>query len=134
MFWNGVAGVYDVFADGVNARVNRELSARVAAGNVLHLLDEPRAALVELGRVCKDGGMVVIPTYLGRRDDGSVRGLSALLGCIGVKFGRQLDLGSYCSLLQAAGYGEVHVELIEGRLPCALGTIRKTRPVGWSEA
>ncbi|WP_374057313.1 hypothetical protein [Parafannyhessea umbonata] len=101
---------------------------------MIHLLDEPRAALVELGRVCKDGGMVVIPTYLGRRDDGSVRGLSALLGCIGVKFGRQLDLGSYCSLLQAAGYGEVHVELIEGRLPCALGTIRKTRPVGWSEA
>ena len=126
MFWSGVAGVYDVFADGG--------FDKVVAGNVLHLLAEPRAALVELGRVCKDGGMVVIPTYLGRRDDGSVRGLSALLGCIGVKFGRQLDLGSYCSLLQAAGYGEVHVELIEGRLPCALGTIRKTRPVGWSEA
>lgn len=32
------------------------------AANVIHLLDEPLKALVELNRVCKDGGMIILPT------------------------------------------------------------------------
>ena len=37
---------------------------KVVAGNVIHLLDNPLTALGELNRVCKDGGMLIIPTYM----------------------------------------------------------------------
>ena len=37
---------------------------KVVAGNVIHLLDNPLTALSELSRVCKDGGMLIIPTYM----------------------------------------------------------------------
>ena len=34
---------------------------KVVAGNVIHLLDNPRAALKELVRVCKPGGKIIVP-------------------------------------------------------------------------
>ncbi len=37
---------------------------KVVARNVIHLLDNPLTALGELNRVCKDGGMLIIPTYM----------------------------------------------------------------------
>ena len=37
---------------------------KVVAGNVIHLLDNPYAALKEVLRVCKKGGKVIIPTYI----------------------------------------------------------------------
>ena len=37
---------------------------KVIAGNVIHLLDEPLKALAELNRVCKPGGLLIIPTYM----------------------------------------------------------------------
>ena len=41
---------------------------KVVAGNVIHLLDNPLTALGELNRVCKDGGMLIIPTYVDHPD------------------------------------------------------------------
>ena len=43
---------------------------KVAAGNVIHLLDEPLKALDELNRVCRPGGMLIIPTYMNRNRKG----------------------------------------------------------------
>ncbi|MBR2199732.1 MAG: methyltransferase domain-containing protein, partial [Bacteroidales bacterium] len=37
---------------------------KVVAANVIHLLDNPSAAMSELMRVCKTGGLVIIPTYI----------------------------------------------------------------------
>ena len=37
---------------------------KVVAGNVIHLLDDPQAAIKELVRVCKNGGKIIIPTYI----------------------------------------------------------------------
>ena len=37
---------------------------KVVAGNVIHLLDDPCAALKELERVCKPGGKIIVPTYI----------------------------------------------------------------------
>ena len=41
-----------------------EIFDKVVAGNVIHLLDKPENALSELMRVCKKGGMIIIPTYI----------------------------------------------------------------------
>ena len=43
---------------------------KVVAGNVIHLLDNPLTALSELNRACKDGGMLIIPTYMNKDDKG----------------------------------------------------------------
>ena len=37
---------------------------KVVAGNVIHLLSDPHAAVKELERVCKPGGKIIIPTYI----------------------------------------------------------------------
>ena len=44
---------------------------KVVAGNVIHLLDDPQAALKELSRVCKPDGMIILPTYINRQNTGS---------------------------------------------------------------
>lgn len=48
---------------------------KVVAANVIHLLDKPELALAELMRVCRKGGMVIIPTYVG----GMLVGIVALM-------------------------------------------------------
>ena len=48
---------------------------KVVAGNVIHLLDNPLTALGELNRVCKDGGMLIIPTYMNKDSKGKTSGL-----------------------------------------------------------
>ena len=47
---------------------------KVVAGNVIHLLDNPLTALGELTRVCKDGGMLIFPTYLNNNSKGKTSG------------------------------------------------------------
>ena len=53
---------------------------KVVAGNVIHLLDNPLTALGELNRVCKDGGMLIIPTYMNKDSKGKTSGLAATVG------------------------------------------------------
>lgn len=38
------------------------------AGNVLHLLDDPYSAVKELSRVTKNGGILILPTFLPPRE------------------------------------------------------------------
>ena len=40
----------------------------------MRLLDNPLTALSELNRVCKDGGMLIIPTYMNNDDKGKTSG------------------------------------------------------------
>ena len=50
---------------------------KVVAANVIHLLDNPLTALGELNRVCKDGGMLIIPTYMNKDSKGKTLTLSS---------------------------------------------------------
>ena len=56
---------------------------KVVAGNVIHLLDNPLTALGELNRVCKDGGMLIIPTYMNKNSKGKTSGFAATVGKAG---------------------------------------------------
>ena len=56
---------------------------KVVAGNVIHLLDNPLTALGELNRVCKDGGMLIIPTYMNKDSKGKTSGFAATVGKAG---------------------------------------------------
>ena len=95
---------------------------KVVAGNVIHLLDTPTAAVAELVRVCKPGGKVIIPTYINIYS-GKTSFLARLLGKAGANFKRQFDLASYQEFFREAGYSDVAFQVVEGRMPCAIAVI-----------
>ena len=98
----------------------------VVAGNVIHLLDNPMTALSELNRVCKDGGMLIIPTYINNKDDnGKTNGFSDAVGMAGADFKREFTMESYRQFFLDAGYPDVKVSLADGRIPCAVAVMRK---------
>ena len=98
---------------------------KVVAGNVIHLLDNPVTALRELNRVCKDGGMLIIPTYMNKDDKGKTSGFAGAVGKAGADFKRQFTVESYRQFFLDAGYPDVKVSLADGRIPCAAAVMRK---------
>ena len=97
---------------------------KVVAGNVIHLLDDPCAALKELERVCKPGGKIIVPTYI-NASAGVNRMAVRLLEMAGANFKRQYDLQSYRQFFADAGYEDVSYFVVDGRMPCAVAVITK---------
>lgn len=98
---------------------------KVVAANVIHLLDNPLAAISELNRVCKGGGMLIIPTYMNKDDKGKTNGFSGAAQKAGADFKRQFSVESYRQFFLDAGYPDVKVSLADGRIPCAVAVMRK---------
>ena len=98
---------------------------KVVAGNVIHLLDAPLKALGELNRVCRDGGLLIIPTYMNRDQKGDTSGFASVVGKAGVDFKRQFTEESYRQFFLEAGYEDVAVTVAEGRIPCAVAVMKK---------
>ena len=98
---------------------------KVVAGNVIHLLDNPLTALGELNRVCKDGGMLIIPTYMNKDDKGKTSGFAGAVGKAGADFKREFTMESYKQFFLEAGYPDVKVTLADGRIPCAVAVMGK---------
>lgn len=98
---------------------------KVVAGNVIHYLDEPYAALKELERVCKVGGKIIIPTYVDDKVAGKPGVVTKLLEKLGADFNASFVFESYKDFFEKAGYADVEYKLIEGRMPCAIAIITK---------
>ena len=98
---------------------------KVVAGNVIHLLGNPLTALSELNRVCKDGGMLIIPTYMNKDSKGKTSGFAGAVCKAGADFKRQFTVDSYRQFFLDAGYPDVKVSLADGRIPCAVAVMRK---------
>lgn len=97
---------------------------KVVAGNVIHLLEDPHAAIKELERVCKTGGKIIIPTYI-NASTGVNQKAVRLLELAGANFKRQFDIDSYKQFFADAGYQNVDFFIVEGRMPCAVAVITK---------
>lgn len=97
---------------------------KVVAGNVIHLLENPHAAIKELERVCKTGGKIIIPTYI-NASAGVNKKAVRLLAFLGANFKRQFDIDSYKKFFEDAGYTNVDYFTVEGRMPCAVAVITK---------
>ena len=98
---------------------------KVVAGNVIHLLDNPLTALGELDRVCRDGGMLIIPTYMNKDAKGKTSGFAGAVGKAGADFKREFTMESYKQFFLDAGYADVKVTMADGRIPCAVATMKK---------
>ena len=98
---------------------------KVVAGNVIHLLDNPLTALHELNRVCKDGGMLIVPTYMNKDGKGKTSGFAGAVGKAGADFKRQFTVESYKRFFRDAGYSDMQITLADGRIPCAVAVMKK---------
>lgn len=97
---------------------------KVVAGNVIHLLEEPFAAIKELERVCKAGGKIIIPTYINASDRTNQKAVR-LLEFAGADFKRQFDINSYRKFFEDAGIKNITYDVVNGRMPCAVAIITK---------
>lgn len=95
---------------------------KVVAGNVIHLLPNPDAALRELERVVKPGGRIIIPTYINKTKKSSSLAVK-FLTMLGADFKRQFDLASYKKFFEDKGYQNIEYIVAEGRMPCAIAII-----------
>ncbi len=100
---------------------------KVVAGNVIHLLDDPAAALRELMRVCKSGGKLIIPTYINIERDGKPNIPVRIFKKLGANFKQQFDFATYQKFFKEAGYPDAEYILVDGKMPCALAIITKTK-------
>ena len=98
---------------------------KVVAGNVIHLLNEPLKALGELNRVCRDGGQLIIPTYMNRGQTGKTSSFASAVGRAGAEFMRQFTVDSYRQFFLDAGYSDVRITVADGRIPCAVAVMTK---------
>lgn len=94
----------------------------VVAGNVIHLLPDPQSAMKELARVCKDGGKLIIPTYI-NGDEGTNKLAVKFLEKLGASFKRQFDSESYEKFFAEMGYEDVAYEVVRGRMSCDIAII-----------
>ena len=95
----------------------------VIAGNVLHLLDEPQAAVKELYRVLKPGGRLLLPTFMlgGRK-----RTLVEIYRLLGFTPAGDYTEETYRKMLEAADCGAVKTKMINGKIPCCFAVMKKT--------
>ena len=97
----------------------------VVAANVIHLLDQPYQALAELNRVCKEGGKLIIPTYVNKEKTGKTGGVVKAIGKAGADFKQQFTYSNYLAFFEKVGYRDIKTTLIQGRVPCAVAIIIK---------
>ena len=112
------------FADITDLKFNNGSFDKAVAGNVVHLLPEPRKALEELERVVKPGGLIIIPTYLNKEQQSSSMAVK-FLELIGADFKRQFVIESYKKFFEDMGYHNAEYYVVDGRMPCAIAVITK---------
>ena len=111
------------FADITKLEFENDSFDKVIAGNVIHLLDDPKKAMKELERVVKPNGLLIIPTYI-NKENRMATGLAGTFNKMGANFKRQFDIDSYKSFFKDMGYDNVTYEIADGKMPCAVAVIR----------
>ena len=123
----GSANVITEQADIMNLPYDRESFDTVIAGNVIHLLKDPTAALNELSRVCRKGGKLILPTYMNRTEKGNTGLFISVLDQAGASFQRQFTFETYPGFFLDAGFRDLRIWRIEGRIPCAVAVMKNER-------
>lgn len=90
------------------------------AGNVLHLLEEPEKAVRELCRVTKQGGRVILPTFMAKNSNPLIK----IYTLLGYRAFASYTMESYEKMLKDCGCGRVKVTKISGLVPVAFGVIK----------
>lgn len=112
-------------ADITKLNYANESFDKVVAANVIHLLDNPAVAMKELMRVCKKGGIIIIPTYINESSK-SASAAAKLFNFLGANFQREFSYSTYQDFFASMGYSVNEYYTASGRMPCCAAVIRKT--------
>lgn len=97
----------------------------VIAGNVLHLLDNPENAVRELCRVAKNGGKILLPTFMSKSGTAISETLLKAYKRLGFSPSTEYSPREYVEMLKGCSVGEVKSKLIKGTIPCCYAVIIK---------
>jgi len=129
MFWDRVAGVYDVFVNVINRKTHQKLKVIVSS------LIKPDDTVLECA--CGTGllSAVIAPKcrQLTATDFSGKMLKKAEKNCRAFRnityaqadFKRQFTVESYRQFFLEAGYADVKVFLANGRIPCAVAVMRE---------
>jgi len=121
---NDLPNVFFELADITSLNYEDETFDKVVAANVIHLLDNPAAAMSELMRVCKKGGVVVIPTYINESTK-SASAAAKFFNMLGANFKHEFSSATYQEFFKEMGYDVNEYYTAQGRMPCCAAVIRK---------
>lgn len=93
----------------------------VVAANVLHLLENPAAALGHLLGAVRPGGMLAVPTFLQGEARPAFRTVIKAYGLLGFRYCHAFTLESYRALLKSHCPGKVGACRLPGKVPVGLG-------------
>ncbi len=114
-------------ADITRLDISDDRFDKVVAGNVIHLLDDPEAAINGFERVCKPGGKLIIPTYIDikiiKNDSLQNRLFCGVVDLLGIEFKKGFDRDSYRQFFKNMGYENVTYKTAEGKFPCMIAVI-----------
>jgi len=92
------------------------------AGNVLHLLVEPRQAVSELSRVTKPDGFIIIPNYLNAEEEN--RRFLRLIEAFGFRTVNEWDEESFLSFLGSCGLELIDHRSFQAKQPLCVAVCR----------
>lgn len=125
---NGVTNISFAKRDILSLKDSDCTYDAVIAGNVIHLLDNPRKAFSELVRVTKKGGKIIIPTYL-QREYAFSKLILAIFSFFGFKAKNSFNFDEYMKFIaenaEANGCAEYSARLMSGALPAGFCVIIK---------
>lgn len=121
---NDLPNVLFELADITRLNYDDESFDKVVAANVIHLLDNPAAAMSELIRVCKKGGVVIIPTYINESTK-SASAAAKFFNILGANFKHEFSAATYQEFFKEMGYDVNEYYTAQGRMPCCAAVIRK---------
>ena len=100
----------------------------VIIANALHVMPEPERALEEIGRVLRDGGVLIAPNFVEHRGGLSSRLWSGILKLAGVRFEHQWSARDYLDFLAANGWQVTFRRVLTARITLLYAECRRAGP------
>lgn len=97
---------------------------RVIASNLLHLLKEPNVALVEMKRVLKADGKIILPTFC-HGESFKSRFISFFMSLSGFKAENKWSVAEYEQHISAQGFRVIKLKVIKSKIPLAYLVLEK---------
>lgn len=97
----------------------------VIAANVIHLLEKPHDALAELWRVTRNGGLLIVPTFLTQGSKSGFRFLIKIYKMIGFQPIHNFSESQYREMLETSDLPKPDIRVLQGKVPVGFAVFRK---------